>query len=414
MNQVILINKNGQKRPAYDEAVRGVYVPSSFEMHAGASHWGRGRFLMKKSDYSYLWPHGGAADSFLQMADDTTGTGVKIPVIAAGYRHVIATTTTKGQPTTDDMVEAVFYDMRSERFSEMMPRYGYNVVNPADGTIYASTKNGGSEWTWADLASDLTVAFTGEVAGVTPTWQLRNLVFDGHTVSRGLDGIAEIIRFVVGFDWRNAGASMKFWPPDQLCEQNTGMLALAEKYRIGGGVSDKAAQRQPYQIQFMFRILPTDTTFADPMDAAKRWHTIDKTTEIPGSSGTMPFIMPNVAIYTSGALQNTGDLDTIATNMTTRIVAEYQSQVQEIVYAGLWPFVIDGKVQGVRWVADRTGARTFVRCNYSDAFLPWEPGLLAYELMQSTRVSAYGPTSSTVGPMGALVWSQDIEGGTCT
>ena len=406
MNKTTISNGT-TSRTILSEAVQGVYVPSSFELHAGASHWGRGRFLMKGTDFDALWPDGGGLGT-LTMEDETTVGGthngsLAIPVVVAGYRHVAATTTTGGKDDTSDLVEAVVYDVRCKRLTEMAPRYGYNVVDPTDGDYYDSTDNTGSPWSWATVASDLGVSFQTAVS-----WVPENLVFDGHTAIRAVDMIAETAQEVVGFDWQDG--TMKLYPPDYLSSKNSQVLTDAAKYRIGGGDSGRAPSRKPETIRYMFRVVPTDTTFADPMLAANRWYVKDVVTGISGATAgsIVPFIVPNVVTYSGGSndAASVAAADAIAADINARVVAELGGLIEEVTYAGLWPFVIDGKIQGVRWITDAKGARTVIRKNYAEPFLPWDSGHLAYELMQPTRVSGTGGAGTTNGPAGAIVWAQ--------
>jgi hypothetical protein len=414
MNTITLTSKETVSpltKPVWDEAIPGVYVPNSFEMPGGASTWGRGRFLMLKADYDELFPEGGGRGT-LTMTDVTTGTktykgSISLEIVAAGYRHVAASTTTAAKVNTDHLIEAVVYDLRSTKLYEGGPTLGFNVVDPTDGTHYTSTQDVGVDWTWTGLVQDALGA-SFYALDIAPTWTPENLIFDGATTARAIDMLAAILQRVVGFDWTTGDATgITIFEPESSTALNDPLLARAEAdYRIGGGISKKAEYRAPSTINFMFRVLPTDQYFPDPFVSTQRWYTKSVFTGISGAVGSsiMPLIVPNVALFTSGALTNTAALDAIAAELATQIIAEYEAEIEEVTYAGLWPFTPDGLIRNILWISDRKGARTVIQKNHSTPYLPWDQGILSYELMQSTRVSGTGFVGSTAGPAGGIVW----------
>lgn len=399
-------------------------VPTCFEMHSGASNWGRGRFLCNRKAFTDVFTTNGGPGT-LTMTDTDVGRAttrtLAIPVMVAGTRFLAGASSAGAANTDLDMIEIVCYDYRCNGLVIKPPFDGYNVQNPTSPNLFTSTKKSAStEWTWTEFAATgLTTAFSFYDP---PDEFLRNIVLDGVPWCRAVDAVAQTLGMVVGYDPMSAtGATpgvgtVTLYDPDNTSNGNITMLTDAEPYRIGGGKTAKYGGRVPATIEFRFKrndIFKT-TSLSDPY--TDRWYKKDYTVTIEGATpvGTLVILMPHMAIRNGASWVEQAKLDIVANAVGVRIEKDYASVIEEITYAGLWDFKLDGNIRGVLWISDKDGPRTTIRRNDERDFYPWMDDKLAYEYQQFGRVIAIdAPTMSTIGVTGGMIWQSELGENSC-
>ncbi len=330
-----------------------------FAMHTGAARHGCGQFLMTRTDYDSVAGSSPPVDLIMSSgvtSDEQTHQTVTIPVVVAGFRT--ASTSVDGSA---DMVWAVVYDRRCEL---TVPLYkAYNVQKDDCETFYDSTKSGGSEWTWANVVTD--VGATGTWSNL-PAWKPRNLVYDHVPTGRIVDDMAARCRLVVGYDYYNAGAVLPyllaFWPGVKSARNDTIWgEGWVQKYAIHAqmaGDSARTESRKPASYDFVFPAVKTDAT--DPYATAGRSYV-----KTISASGSGPKRVVHVAEYaarrTGSSWANQSELDTVANDLFSRLEAETDIPRDTLGYGGLWPFICDGDIRGILWKSDAGGATTMIR-----------------------------------------------------
>jgi hypothetical protein len=392
--------------PVY-EAPHGVEGVNYFQMHTGAARYGIGKFAMMESDYETMT---GGADfngtATLSMScDDPGGSGtqtVSFSVQVAGYQPL---SVPPGMDDDTELVAVIVFDLRCHNTHPVKNSYNvqqqgfpYSMGNPIfyPSTTYAS---GGTAWTWSQMLTDLEFPSTWPSL---PSWNPRNLIWDQVPQGRVFDEIAQLLFNVIGFDPTKSSTSgtsgLTAYAPGDQAAGNQSLLSQAEQYQTDGDDSDRDDNRLPGTYDVSFQAV--DPSSSDPF--ANRFYVSSQST---GSDGSLQLTQQlNIGEYwavgPNGSFTNTDELDAVASDMATRAFNFASAEIGDAEYAGLWSFVTDGQIRGIRWISDRRGARTYVRFNDARDFSPIDQLRRANEIANNQLVCGLGGTTVSVGQSG--------------
>jgi hypothetical protein len=384
---------------------------NSFTMHSGAARIGVGNFLLSRKDYNKLIADSvdsGDTSATLILTSDTTKLKVQMLVELAGAMPFSAAMGTHYEADQDsDVLEVFVFDERSRLFGPVEKAYNvqkagftYNA-DTGKPDFYASTLiSTDTPWKWTSVITDLIPGIDRDFFPNAPTWQPRNLIFDQLHFARAVDDIAARIFFVVGFDWTKQGtASLRMFKPGEAWNSNLAMEGVQDAW-IGGHRADPNRDRLPGKFRCVFKAADQDNP-DDPF--ATRSYTKDITD--PGGFGDPSYtqvlhIGEYVAVRSSGAWKEQAILDAVAADMAKRAFRALQAPIEEVTFAGIWPFKPDGLIRGIRWTSDRKGARTTVRYNNDRDFSP----------MDEARRATLTATNQLLLPLGNANVSQSQSG----
>lgn len=405
---------------------------NQFTIFTGASRYGFGEFILKKSDYDAMIA-GASSDKIYDLvmscdappnASGSGGSGgvgsgacaaaladagrkITIKVVVGGARIISDPVTASSGSSAERIVGVSVFDLRCRFNTPITAAYNVQKQGPLyDGStpkFYESTLNGSSEWTWTAMLTDLEFSAVSSFANL-PTWKPRNYIFNGIPIGRVYDEVAADLFYVLGYKWcaqtSDAGAAISAYQPNQMDGQNATLLIQAAKSRIGGDLSFRPDERFPSAYRVTFPRITTDDDTVDPYTNPTYEKTI--TVNSLGKNGTEPLHCGRyAAAQVSGALVNQSELDAVAADLAPRAYAALASQFGEREYAGLWPFVPDGYIRGVKWINDRNGARTFIRLNNERDFSPLVDMWRANQQAANQMVIGMGSARVATTPSGA-------------
>lgn len=398
VNSILLGN-----RPVYDPPATSKRA-NFFVMFSGASRHGHGQFLMRRSDYDAI---AGSGPVQLVMKsgvtdEEQTKQTVTIGVIVAGY--ITASQDVRG--SSYDMIWCLCYDMRCELTDPISKAYNVQVdampVSGSDSTrFYAATLNSGSQWTWANLLTDLGVT---QSWNNLPTWKPRNCVYDAVPKGQVIADVAARCRLVIGFDHTSTNSAigkLKGYWPGQLSDHNTSLFneGWIQKYELlGKGPSARTERRKPASYDFAFPA--TVTSEADPYTQSKRAYV-----KTVAGGGTGPKRVVHVAEFPavySGSFANSSELDDVANDLFSRLEAEYDLVFDSNHYGGLWPLQCDGQIRGILWQSNGPpmGATTTIIRNDDRDFNVLDDLAQGQRDQANMLVAAYGAGRAGVGSSG--------------
>jgi hypothetical protein len=407
-----------------------------FAMKTGAANYGSGQFLMSQTDYNSIQNANpsGIVNLVLESsasAGGDTSQGITLPVLLAGWAFFSAPlSNSSGSPSTSQwsnssgswvsttaaMVIVMVFDRRV--LLTQTVNQSFNVQqSPITGTnFYSTTLDGGSQYTWAEVIT----ALSAPSLPANPSWNPRNLIYDGMTQAKVWDDIANRLYLVSGYDW-NVSGTVKFYAPGSSSGNNSSVGPYAAPFKDLGGKWTRNPNRMPTAIDVVFRLISQDPSNPFPSSGSSGRQFIVAVSNSSSSSGSAGFTLPlsigdYVGIYTSsGGVTNSSELTTVANDMGARALAAMQADLGEQRYIGIWPFDLDGEIRGIIWQFARDGGTTTVyysdkRDYYFDLELARAVDTVSNELIVS------GGTSQVVaGPNGQrmLYTSEGQRVGVC-
>lgn len=345
-----------------------------FNMHGGASRYGYGQMLMRRADYDAIkgtFPASLVLTSGVTAVEQTKQT-VTIPVVIAGYK----TYSTDVRGSDNDLVWAIIYDQRAQLTTPVSK--AYNVQRDDLSSLFPSTKNGGSDWTWNTLLDDIGCA--AESWASLPSWKPRNIVYDGIPSAQAVDDIANRFRALVGYDYTASSgtilANLRGYHPGTLASQNSAINTdgWQAKYRLNNaGSMARESVRKPASYDFIF---PAIVATADPFASGARGYVKNVASSL-SPTPTGPKRVIHVGEYPAisdgaGGWTNSSELDAVAADLASRLDAEASLQFDTYLYGGFWPNVCDGVVRGILWSFGVEGATTTLRYGDERSFTPLE------------------------------------------
>lgn len=341
-----------------------------FCMRTGASRYGRGWFLMRRSDYDTL-----AASSTAQLVmNGDPGPGLTLTIVVAGAEPINVAT---GSNRQNDLVKVTVYDQRATNFSPI--HKAYNVWQngfPLDGSnnpkCYSSTLNGSNQWTWGQLLTDSEIIGTSP-AGL-PSWNPLNVIWQNVPSARALDDVAARLFYVVSYDHQSSASivsSLSLVAPGSQRADNSTLFQQATTMGavIGGGPAIRNLSRLPAQIAVTF---PGQQSGSDPYASGDWYYAKTVSGGITGATGTTIALPVGeiVAIWSGSAWSNQSTLDSIASDLAQRFGSFISQGFAQYEVAGIWPFKPDGTYRQVEWISDKDGARTILKSDNAKDWLP--------------------------------------------
>jgi hypothetical protein len=382
-----------------------------FVMGTGASRAGAGEVLMLRKDYQDLVASNDTGVARLRMQDGTTGqAGVDFDAVILGATPHL---TRVGSSRDLDMVRVAITDARyihkNTTKAYNVQRQGFPQSSTATEKFYTETLNSSSEWTWAEVMSNLELQ---ALPVAITSWKPRNLIFDGVPLSLVADEICSRLWVVAGFN--PSTGVVDFHTPGQMNAANAALLAKAEAYRVGGQSDLRNNKRLPGLFSVIFKVYNAD----DPSEPfASRTSTVPVSTGTGRSAHTQPLHVGDYIAYrTGGSISNSAELSTVANNLAARAIAFMSVPCGVHEFAGLWPFRPDGAIREVEWVSEPPreggawgGARTRITLdNRRDWDATRLPGF--NETYCNQLIAGLGATNVSMAGAGArLVWGGSQE-----
>jgi hypothetical protein len=386
----------------------GGHETNDMTLYTSASRYGIGRFLMRRLDYDQLILNDTAVltmTSSVAVNGSSVSSTVSFSVIVAGaVPYSVACdglSDSEGSRTQNDFVEVYVYDAR---FYMRTPiDFVVNVQQAGFSTFYPSTLNSGVEYTWAEAVAASTFSLTWPT--LPTTWKPRNLIFDMVPVARLLDSIAETLRIIAGYSpFTN---TVVMYAPGAESANNSSLLASTLPYKISGRPSDRHLKKMPGTYRVVFKYYSTDLF-------ANRYYTKDVAGTLGGSASNVYVIHVGeyVALWNGATASNSAELDAVAADIAARTEAFMSTTPDEAVYAGWWPFEVDGYIRAVRWYSTREGAFTAVRMNSDRDFFPADTQRKTLDAVANQLVTGLGGQQSGMALNGSrLVWPSGSGGG---
>ena len=379
----------------------------------GASRYGVGRFLVKRSDYDLLLQNlDSNGQALLTMSSQLVGQGldlwstVAFDVIIAGC---VPYSVAVGDSTANDLVEVIVYD---QRFYNNVPLDGaFNVELPDLSGFYASTLYGGAtQYAWAQVIAALGFTLSLGPNLNLPAWAPRNLVFDQVPTSRVFDALCATMRAVAGYSpYTNAYSAYTSGLSGGNNDELFAQLATSgvTPVKISGRASSRTLTKSPGQFNVVFKIV--DPAATDPYE--QRYYT----KVIPSVGAAECVYTVAVGDYTANwdgaAVSNSTELDAVAQDIFDRELARFEISPDEATYAGWHPFVLDGRVRVIRWSNTRQGAFTTVRINTDRDFSPLEDTRRSIEALSNQAVLGLGNAQTVLALSGARMTLPVVGGG---
>jgi hypothetical protein len=357
--------------PIYeDEEIVGL---NRFIMRTGGSRYGRGWFLMRRSDYDTLAQASANGVTQLVMKGDP-GPGLSVNVVVAGAEPI---STAAGSDQQKDVVKVTVYDQRCQNFSPIHKAYNvWQTGFPLDGsnnpTCYTSTLNGGSPWSWAAALTDAEIIRT--TPANVPSWHPYNLIWLNVPAARAIDDVAARLFYVVAFNHQGTSSvisSLNLLQPGEQVASNGTLYqqAFAMGVVVGGGPALRNLTRLPTNIAVTF---PAQQSGSDPYAGGHFYYAKTVASGINGASGGIIALPVGEvpAIWSGSAWSNQTLLDAIAADLAPRFGTFISQPFTQIELVGIWPFTPDGMYRQVEWISDKDGARTILKSDNAKDWLP--------------------------------------------
>lgn len=212
--------------------------------------------------------------------------------------------------------------------------------------------NGGSEWTFAELAEQLkTILSIGTLTFTPPTRKPRNIIGKNIPGTQVLYQFLTALHSYLTIDLQVADPTYTVLPLGAL--EASEDLTLINLYAACMHQSSSIRLNPAVQKGATVKMLAS----ADPDTAPGRLLTYGSGS---ASGGTGSFFLPS-AYAVFGNEDNASALTTIGNEMATEYVNSFQNTWRDNLYAGIFPFKLNKAVHEIVWRSDAQGALTHVK-----------------------------------------------------
>lgn len=426
-------------KPILDPPVGNTAATNMFAMYTGASNYGVGAFLMNSTDYYALikadTKNTGEVILVLQ-ADGSPGISMNV-ILAGATPFVTGMVDLTGKlvnsqiqngvgSSPNEILEVTVFDKRvlfthPVTAAVNVQVQGFPQTNTSTPVLYSNTYTGSNAYTWQAALSSSTQGAMNlpdyiAIPTPIPTWNPRNLTYDGDPICRVVDDICGQLYLVAGYRWNNPGGTndnVELYNPGQLNTNNSNLTNSSLGSIVGGEAWQRNPSRFPTGINVNFRVYNADDpTNPFPLAATNGFSAGNKvrdyTVSVTNSTGNTNsnFYLSisygsYVGVLSGGAVVNSSELDTVGKDIAARALAAMKTKVGDVQYAGAWPFETDGAIRGILWKSDNEGCTTTIRYNDDRQFFFATEMKRAVDVVSNQLVKGMGTQQAAAGPSGS-------------
>jgi hypothetical protein len=459
MAQLAILNSisiNGL--PVYDPP-KGGRPTNTLTMYTGGSRYGYGRFLMSGGDYITL-----ASAANTGSSGSSQGMGLVNLIMLSGPKQPVPQQSVGGKPPTQvstqssiinvinlmvvlagsipystgvtsvldpaaidpnelDMVEVIVFDQRVLNTKPITASFnvqyqGFPYTQAGKEVFYYQTLNSGVPYTWTQAITTIELPTTDADNNDQFTsipYIPHNFIYDSTATNKVYDDIAKQLYLVVGFDYtlniHKSTIINQFFQPGYESDWNESVSTSAYPYRIKGTDWNRNDSRQPNSIAVCFKQYNRDAP-NDFNPSTSRLTTI--TVKNPTGTGEIlykePIFIGNwVAVVEGGNVINEGELNNVAQYIADQALSSWTCDFQELEFAGIWPFKLDGSIRAIQWTSnEQNGATTKIKINNETAWNPAEEMMYVIDSFSNQLMIGLGATNTSPSPQGTrFVWKND-------